>query len=181
MGTLRISAAEAKRLFGDRFAQDMELVGVPKVPLKGSARFDGPTVLEIAIPRPLKKPSTFWGAHWSHKNRERKAWQDAITVACIDSLPATICGALSPVNVRLGQPHGRTRRRVSIYRLTPTARNFLKDDDNLVYAAKPLLDALKQLGLIVDDDRRWLERCGPYQGVSEDGEYWTRIRIEVIT
>lgn len=89
----------------------------------------------------------------------------------------SIQGALQAMGV------GQTceeKRAVQVTRLVPSARNFIRDDDNLRFAVKPMFDALKRLKLIRDDSRTWLTHETPTQEVSTDGQYWTRITIEAI-
>jgi hypothetical protein len=62
----------------------------------------------------------------------------------------------------------------------PSARNFIRDDDNLRFAVKPLLDALKRQGYIKNDSRKWLEHPTPTQSVSPDGKDWTIVTIEPV-
>jgi hypothetical protein len=71
-----------------------------------------------------------------------------------------------------------TKMRVEVERHVPSARNFIRDDDNLRFSVKPLLDALKRQGYIKNDSRKWLEQPTPTQHVSADGKDWTVVRIE---
>lgn len=133
------------------------------------------------IQRVLRKPSEYFGMHWREKNRERKRWQGTLTNALVLSCSVRVAQDL--LTDRCGLPGAigerpTSARRVTIERLVPSARNFIHDDDNLAFSCKPLLDALKQLGLIRDDKRTWCERIGPRQAVSDDGTYWTVITIE---
>lgn len=50
----------------------------------------------------------------------------------------------------------RFRGKVSIEITLSYPRN-LRDEDNLVASVKPLLDAIRGLGVIVDDSPKWLE------------------------
>ena len=53
------------------------------------------------------------------------------------------------------------------------------DDDNLRGGFKPLRDALKSVGLIVDDNSKWLE--AHYRQVkTKRGDKRTRVEIEVL-
>lgn len=137
--------------------------------------------IRFRIQRELRKPSDFFGMHWREKNRERKAWQARLTNALVASygmrraqdLLTAKSGLVDAIGVRPS-----AKRRVTIARLTPSPRFFMHDDDNLHFSCKPLLDAVKQLGLIRDDQREWLERIGPSQVVSPDGTFWTHLTIE---
>lgn len=74
-----------------------------------------------------------------------------------------------------------TRRVVQVRRLCPSRRNFTRDDDHTPMAQKPLLDAVKRLGLIRDDARTWTALRPLQQDVSPDGRWWTEIEITVGT
>lgn len=52
----------------------------------------------------------------------------------------------------------RWQHRDRVFRVTITSyRRRLLDPDNLVHGCKPVLDAIKRLGLIRDDSPRWLD------------------------
>lgn len=129
--------------------------------------------LDLTIERELKSPNRWNGAHWRVKHRESQDWEVALWAAI---------GAHSGVG-SVRKPSERLleeRRRVVVVRQVPSLRNFIRDDDNLRFATKPLNDALKRLGLIRDDSRKWLEQTLPTQEVSTDGKYYTRILIEAV-
>lgn len=71
-----------------------------------------------------------------------------------------------------------SRMRVTIERQVPSGHNFIRDDDNMRFSVKPLLDALKRQGYIKNDSRKWLDHPTPTQVVSADGRDWTIVRIE---
>jgi hypothetical protein len=130
------------------------------------AHYDRPAdVLTLTAWRELKTPNAWLGAHWGSKNGERaqrKAWT------------GTLGNAIGPVR---GLDLTTIRRRVTVTRLVPTSRHLIKDDDNLVGALKPLLDALVRLEYIRDDRREWLELVPPTQAVANDGAFRTIIEI----
>jgi len=72
------------------------------------------------------------------------------------------------------------RVRVAVAREVPSGRNFIRDDDNLRFCVKPLLDALKRLGFIRNDSRKWIELPTPEQRISTDGHYWTEVILSTI-
>ena len=76
--------------------------------------------------------------------------------------------------------YGDRKVRVTVERHVPSARNFIRDDDNLRFAVKPLLDALKRDGYIKNDSRKWIEHDTPTQHVSADGKAWTIVRLEPV-
>lgn len=126
--------------------------------------------MRLEIPRELKSPNVWNGRHWRYKHRETQQWQEAITAAYLCLAYRDRKGG------RLLQPE--IKRRVVVARCVPSKRNFIKDDDNLAFSCKPLLDALKRIGLIHDDSREWIDRPMPTQEVSSDGKWRTVIEIE---
>ena len=125
--------------------------------------------MSLTIERELLSPNKWQGRHWSFKSRDTKDWEALVMCECVRQ-DRRFQFKRDPV-----VPF---RRRVTIERLVPSKRNFIRDDDNLRFATKPLNDALKRLGLIYDDSRAWLEQTLPAQEVSTDGKYYTRILIE---
>lgn len=73
-------------------------------------------------------------------------------------------------------PCSKQRLRLEIIRLAPN-RNFYLDKTNLYGGCKGLEDALVRLEYLVDDCEEWED--GPYatQGISQDGKYWTIIKL----
>lgn len=136
--------------------------------------------IEFNIRRILRSPNTFLGMHWREKNRERKAWQVTFTNAVVDTIGLPAAQALlGPDSGLHGATGGcQTRRRVHVIRFAPSRRNFVRDDDNLTFALKPVLDALKHCGLLKDDRREWLERPPVIQDLSADKTFWTWIAID---
>jgi len=121
----------------------------------------------LRIPRRLESPNTWNGRHWRVKHRVSQEWQSEIQLAA----------ALA----HIGPPRSQAgRRRVQVERQVPSARNFIRDDDNLRFSVNPLLDALKRQGYIRNDSRTWLEHPTPTQSVSEDGRDWTVVTITPI-
>lgn len=155
--------------------------------------------LELRIPRRLESPNTWQGRHWRVKHRISQEWENAIGGAVMDKIvaeakrrgvkdakpdfPTALMCMLGPRGIAKACPSdawlmAATRRRVHVERHVPSMRNFIRDDDNLRFAVKPLLDALKRQGYIKNDSRKWLEHPTPTQHVSEDGKDWTIVRIE---
>lgn len=128
--------------------------------------------MRLEIARELKSPNLWQGRHWRFKHRETQQWQQAIEGAylCLD------------YRDRKGDKHfaPEVRRRVIVTRLVPSKRNFIRDDDNLSFAVKPVLDALKRIGLIHDDSREWLDQPMPTQVVASDQRWRTVIEIEAV-
>ena len=136
-----------------------------------------PACLVLRVPRGLKSPNVGRGAKWYGRHKETKAWEIDIWAAVM-----TRAGARSVLDVltldgRLNHASARKeRRRVVVTRVVPSARNFLKDSENILFSLKPVNDALKRLGLIYDDSMKWLEQPMPTQEV---GPAWeTVIQIE---
>ncbi len=136
--------------------------------------------IEFRIQRVLKSPNVTLGAHWRVKYRERQQWQAHLLNALVLSLGTVHAQRLLRPAVALPGCTGgcRDRRRVEVTRFAPSRRHFVRDDDNLRFAVKPVLDALKQLGLIRDDHRKWLDLALPTQDLSNDKTWWTWIAID---
>jgi hypothetical protein len=147
-----------------------------------ATRSDDGRRLEIQIQRRLKSPNEILGAHWALKARERKAWQGHLGNAVLLSLGVPAARRLLGPEAALEGCYAvcGSRKQVEITRFTPSRRNFIRDDDNLPFSAKPLLDALKHLALIHDDHRKWIDFRGVTQELSIDGTFWTRIVLEDI-
>lgn len=136
--------------------------------------------LELVIERELKSPNKWQGRHWRYKHRETQEWEKVVfyEIARLKGVKG-VWGALLVLGAFPWQSC-EEKRAVTITRVVPSARNFIRDDDNLRFATKPLNDALKRLKLIHDDSRKWLEQGIPTQEVSTDGKYYTRIRIGAV-
>lgn len=136
--------------------------------------------LEFRIPRRLESPNSWNGRHWRVKHRISQEWEKEIWTSL-----AQRTGARSVIEVLVcmnAMPelkrNALQKMRVEVERHVPSARNFIRDDDNLRFSVKPLLDALKRQGYIKNDSRKWLEHPTPTQHVSKDGKDWTVVRIE---
>jgi hypothetical protein len=122
------------------------------------------TGLVLRIPRQLHSPNFWNGMHWRAKHRLTKGWENDLWI--VSMLPES------------GGKPATTRQRLQVTREVPSTRHFIRDTDNLYGACKPLSDALKRLGLIVDDSVAWLELAKPEQCVSADGGFWTVIELQ---
>lgn len=141
------------------------------------------SALELRIPRRLRTPNEFLGMHWREKSRERQAWEGSLASAVAGALGVPDAQRLLKPNIGLPGCQGvgcLDRRRVTVVRLAPSRRNFIRDDDNLRFTVKPVLDAMKHLGLIRDDHRKWIELPLPTQDVAADGRFWTVISLEAL-
>lgn len=134
----------------------------------------------VRVNRELQSPNKTLWAHWRRKMADRHAWEEALAqayaVACSVASPHGLQLAANalPGTKRVAPPQRYT---VRIRRLVPRRACFIRDDDNLMFAAKGLRDALKALGFIYDDARAWLEQPPIEQRVSADGRWWTEIEI----
>jgi hypothetical protein len=139
-----------------------------------AAELIGDTLI-LELPKKLESPNkVIWG-HWRKLGRERKDLEAMLWAA--------VCrwrGVLSRAAVRTDGQLGvcLAKMRVTITREVGSAREFIRDDDNLAFSAKPLYDALKRVGLIHDDQRTWLEVAPIEQRVSPDGRPRITIRLE---
>lgn len=137
--------------------------------------------LDITVNRELKSPNVWQGRHWRVKHRETVAWETEIAVEMLtENNRSSLIAILYLMNSFKPKRVCDEKRRVAVVRGVPSLRNFIRDDDNLRFSVKPLLDALKRLGLIHDDSRKWLDHETPTQEVSSDGKYFTRIHIGAV-
>ena len=120
--------------------------------------------VEIVVPRRLDTPNEWNGSHWRKKARITKEWELAVFIAMRTS-------GVRPTRQE-------TRLRLTIARGAPSGNNFIRDDDNLRFCVKPLLDALKRLGWIENDSRGWVDLVTPTQFKTTDRRFWAHIRIE---
>jgi hypothetical protein len=140
--------------------------------------------LVFRIPRRLESPNTWNGRHWRVKHRISQEWEKQIGVCVADDFVAAHGGIDFPsalaamVGPKKWVGYTAPKMRVTVERHVPSGRNFIRDDDNLRFAVKPLLDALKRQGYIRNDSRKWLDHPTPTQHVSEDGKDWTVITIQ---
>lgn len=125
--------------------------------------------MRLEIPRELKSPNKWQGRHWRYKHRETTDWERELQIAWL-SVP-------KKVQQKVREDHDCIMR-VRVERHCPSARNFIRDDDNLRFSTKPLNDALKRVGFIVDDNRKWLVQGLPEQRVSVDAQWRTVIEID---
>lgn len=134
--------------------------------------------LVLHVPRELKSPNCWQGRHWRFKHRESQDWEKQIWVVLAQRTGAkNYVEVLACMNAIQPRRVCQEKRRVIVTRFVPCKRNFIRDDDNLRFAVKPLLDALKRLGLIYNDSRRWIDLPVPTQDVSPDGRWRTVIEI----
>jgi hypothetical protein len=145
-----------------------------------------PAHLKLRIQRELVSPNQWNGRHWRVKHRISQEWEHALGTALLDQFTSkggkvgifNALGALTGPKKWIGYEAGFVR--VSITREVPSGRNFIRDDDNLRFSVKPLLDALKRQGYIKNDSRKWIELPTPEQKISADGQHWTVIQIEAV-
>lgn len=134
--------------------------------------------LTLRIPRELRSPNAWLWKHWRIKQREREAWEKDIAIALLTADGRkNVFAILQAMNaIPETKRVCAERRRVTVTRIVPSARRFIRDEDNLRFSVKPVNDALKRLGLIKDDNRKWLEQPMPVQQVGASVE--TIIEIE---
>ena len=102
--------------------------------------------------------------HWAVKKRMRSsfAWELVAALGETDMrLPPLLIGPKAP------------KRRIAITIYRPR----LLDDDNCAGGLKPLLDAMRDLGLLRNDSPKWMDLVKPVQYVSKDNQR-TEILIE---
>lgn len=127
----------------------------------------------LRIGLPLMSGNHQAGAHWATRDKDRVAWDVAIQNALIVAANVRTWAAYQ----RLRAKPRKVRMTLAITREVPSRRNFIRDDDDLLWSQKRLVDALKANRLFVDDSRKWLSYGLPLQVVSKDGLYWTDIVV----
>ena len=85
----------------------------------------------LKIDLQIESRNKFEGWHWRKKNRHSKVWESHIWAACNGKVPK----AIGPMEVKI-----------------KSFRERLLDEDNLSGGCKGILDAMKRLGIIVNDD-----------------------------
>lgn len=140
--------------------------------------------LVLRIPRRLESPNTWNGRHWRVKHKLSQEWEKEIGGAYYQQIagaPRDFATALGcAVGPRKWEGIVVGKMRLIVERHVPSQRNFIRDDDNLRFSVKPLLDALKRQGYIKNDSRKWLDHPTPTQHVSADGKDYTVITIEPV-
>lgn len=142
--------------------------------------------LELVITRRLESPNRMRGFHWRSRHRDTLYWESFIKIAAANPELLQRWNLITATETRKGRTgkyyiyeiRRRERRRVTVTRLVPSARNFIRDEENLHFCVKPLNDALKRLGLIFDDSRNWIDQPMPTQAVAPDKIARTIVRIE---
>jgi hypothetical protein len=72
--------------------------------------------------------------------------------------------------IELGRmPNCQIPMAVQFVRLVPSAREFIRDSDNLAFSVKSIRDAMTDVGLIKDDKFKWLHAAPVVQDVSPIG------------
>lgn len=96
--------------------------------------------MKITIPTVPLTLNRLLRTHWSERRNQGNRWMRLLLEA---NCP------LVPFQCRREQ---KARVTVRVY------RKKLQDEDNFRGSLKPIFDAMKKLGLIVDDSRQWLEQ-----------------------
>lgn len=144
-------------------------------------------MLELVILRKLESPNKTRGYHWRSRHRETKVFEALLRCAIRHDLNAwSLILRTETRKDKLGQwrifeERRQEKRRVTVIRQVKCRRQFIQDDDNLQFSAKPVNDALKRLGLVYEDKRKWMEQPPVLQEVSPDKIARTIIRIERIS
>lgn len=93
--------------------------------------------------------------HWSVRYKDSQAWERRIVDWCL-------------IN-KIGRV-AKTKKRIKFY----SQRTRLLDSDNLAGGFKGMRDAIKRVGLIVDDSPKWLE-AEYFQVKGKDYQTWFEI------
>lgn len=175
---MKVSVQEGRALL----AKQAERSARPRI-VESWATVDPATkAFTFRIARELRSVNHWQGRHWRVKHRESQDWEGGFTHAMIAATGARGIGSVLWLMNAIPEAKRvcAEKRRVTIQRLAPSRRRFIQDDDNLVAASKPVLDALKRLGFIKDDRRKWIDLVVAPQAVSTDGQFWTHITVESI-
>src|SRR3990167_4253756 len=103
--------------------------------------------LEVAAAAPSPNELRRRYRHWAAYKRLREDWEQRLFLA----VPGRQRRAWLRMVV---EKRPRVRVEVTVFRKRPL------DPDNLTGSLKPVLDGMKNLGLIVDDSKEWIE-LGP--------------------
>jgi Holliday junction resolvase RusA-like endonuclease len=117
---------------------------------------------EIAIKKKIESLNKWQRWHWAKRSKAKRQWMEEIIVAL---------GATRGIHFKRAVPK---RMKVVI----TSYRKRLLDEDNLYGGAKPLLDALCDMFLIVDDSPEWID-LKVNQKQQSVGEH-TSIKIEEV-
>lgn len=143
-------------------------------------------VILIRLPFRTFSPSagsgSKWGGHWSGKAAEVKAWRGRLEAAVNDSTSlanraAWLAGAqfFPWLASRVDWPAPAGLALVTCRRVVTSAAHLIKDDDNLRFAFKGLIDAVVSAGFLRGDSTREIRRrCRQTIGPVE----WTEIEID---
>lgn len=116
-------------------------------------------MIELTIPVPSPSLNRTHGSHWSHYRKVQKAWREEVWAAAI--------------NAKCGKPQ-YPRSSLTIERYGKR----LLDPDNFTGGLKPICDALKLAGLILDDSPKHITLTATQHVGSPP--YRTIIRIEAL-
>ena len=147
-------------------------------PLRGTLLRGPSGRLTFTLPKELVSVNKWYLRHWRVKYTHSQAWETMIRAAVCDYTGATDLPRVLLVMSMGHQTRTQTPKLVTITRMCPSLKRFIRDDDNLSASCKPLLDAIKRCGLIKDDARKWCELIVAPQVVSPDGLFWTIVEIE---
>lgn len=112
--------------------------------------------------------------HWAVKKRLRTSLGLELRIAQLQWSPATSAEIMEPTAP--GCPPTKRRR----VRFTVYWRTRRVDPDNLAGGLKPVLDAMRDVGLIKNDSPRWLDMPAPQQYLARKTEPRIEITIEEV-
>jgi hypothetical protein len=137
--------------------------------LRSLTRFDLPTGARLdrawilIVPKKLESPNKTVWRHWRVLSRERQLWEALLwtTVARVER-----CASVFALHALGRAPACSEPMALTVYRFVRSAREFIKDDDNLAFSIKHANDSMKRIRLVKDDNRTWLQVSLPIQDVS---------------
>lgn len=150
--------------------------------IHGHVRVDhGTGAITFVIPHKLEGTNAgMWGGHWRKKHHATEQWETLMKIVMGDYAGRDSVTEFAPHYVRaLSLPPVVGKRLIQVTRHCPSRRNFTRDDDNDAMAQKPIVDAIKRLGLIRQDSKNWTRILPLLQDVSPDGRWWTSAQISI--
>jgi hypothetical protein len=168
MTGLETFRADVPALLEAARASDPNLSILARQAMRGLAHWDLPIGIKVEdawiglLPKKLEGVNR-WMSDWRLRSSMRKKWGTLLwNVICAGERVASRAGV-----VELGRaPHCTVKMAVQVVRFVPSVRQFLRDDDSLAGSPKQLYDALKDVGLIREDRREWLQMLPVCQDVS---------------
>ena len=152
---IRMSLAQFKRLKTGKV--EAEVKPVSDWNIRSDVRFERGGIL-LRMTRGIRSLNWFFKRSWRVRDRETKIWEGEIYAALMGRIP-------------------KAKGKMKVLIISHRAR--MLDKDNFIGGTKTLTDALKRLGLIVDDNPEYLE--ADYRQVKAHSDFaHTSIQIQEV-